>query len=296
MTELRDIPKPHLDARHLGARRIPALVDEELARTTGVRIAFTGRAGGVSKPPYDALNLGSHVGDDRAVVDANRAMVLEAMGVPAAKLVVPNQVHGTNGVQIASCDQESISRAAAQAAEGADYLTVEAADVAAMLCFADCVPVIVVSPTGRFAVAHAGWRGAVARIASMAVFSLVQLDQQDLGADAACRYNAYIGPHIRSECFECGAEVIQAFRHEFGEAAIADSCHVDLSAAVSFDLQSAGMRLDRIADAGICTRCRSEEFYSYRASGGTCGRHAAVAVRASRAREMDEMLAHYRAK
>ena len=159
--------------------------------------------------------------------------------------------------------------------------------MAAMLCFADCVPVIVVSPTGRFAVAHAGWRGAVARIASKAVFSLAQLDRLELGDDAARLYNAYIGPHIRSECFECGVEVVQAFRHEFGEAVIADARHVDLAAAVSADLQSAGVQLNRIADAGICTRCRSNEFYSYRASGGTCGRHAAVAVRPSRARGMD---------
>ena len=294
MTELRNIPKPQLDARQLGARRIPALIDDGLARATGVRIAFTGRAGGMSAPPYDELNLGSHVGDDRAAVDANRTRVLEALGVPAAKLIVPNQVHGTNGVQVVACDQESLSRAAAQAAEGADYLAVEVADVAAMLCFADCVPVIVVSPTGRFAVAHAGWRGAVARIASKAVASLAQLDRRELGADAAQWYNAYIGPHIRSECFECGAEVVQAFRQEFGEVAIADACHVDLAAAVSADLLSAGVQLDRIADAGICTRCRSEEFYSYRASGGTCGRHAAVAVRASRACEMDDTPVDYR--
>ena len=294
MTELRNIPKPQLDARQLGARRIPALIDDGLARATGVRIAFTGRAGGVSAPPYDELNLGSHVGDDRAAVDANRARVLEALGVSAAKLIVPNQVHGTNGVQVVACDQESLSRAAAQAAEGADYLAVEVADVAAMLCFADCVPVIVVSPTGRFAVAHAGWRGAVARIASKAVASLTQLDRRELGADAAQWYNAYIGPHIRSECFECGAEVVQAFRQEFGEVAIADACHVDLAAAVSADLLSAGVQLDRIADAGICTRCRSEEFYSYRASGGTCGRHAAVAVRASRVCETDDMPVDYR--
>lgn len=294
MTELRNIPKPQLDARQLGARRIPALIDDGLARATGVRIAFTGRAGGVSAPPYDELNLGSHVGDDRAAVDANRARVLEALGVPAAKLIVPNQVHGTNGVQVVACDKESLSRAAAQAAEGADYLAVEVADVAAMLCFADCVPVIVVSPTGRFAVAHAGWRGAVARIASKAVASLARLDRRELGAGAAQWYNAYIGPHIRSECFECGAEVVQAFRQEFGDVAIADACHVDLAAAVSADLLSAGVQLDRIADAGICTRCRSEEFYSYRASGGTCGRHAAVAVRASLACEMDDAPVNYR--
>ncbi|MFW8341562.1 laccase domain-containing protein, partial [Klebsiella pneumoniae] len=39
-----------------------------------VRIAMTQRHGGVSQPPFDSLNLGLHVGDDPASVQANRAL------------------------------------------------------------------------------------------------------------------------------------------------------------------------------------------------------------------------------
>lgn len=279
MPELFDIPKPQLDARLLGARRIPALTDDALVRATGVRIAFTGRAGGASEPPYDTLNLGSHVGDSLDDVLGNRAALLQALGAPHAHLVVPNQVHGTDGAVYDVPDPARIRLADGQAQAGADFVVVGVDDVAALLCFADCAPVVIASPTGRFAVAHAGWRGAVAHIAAKAARRLTEVDRPDLGDRATRFYNAYIGPHIHAECFECGEDVVGRFRREFGEEAIADACHVSLEAAVRIDLQRAGLSRERIVDAGACTKCHPETYYSYRASGGVCGRHGAIAVR-----------------
>ena len=40
-----------------------------------VRALFTTRAGGVSSAPYDSMNLGDHVGDQPAQVQANRALL-----------------------------------------------------------------------------------------------------------------------------------------------------------------------------------------------------------------------------
>lgn len=280
MSERTTIPKPHLGARLLGARRIPTLVDDGLAHAIGVRVAFTGRPGGVSAPPYDELNLGTHVGDDPAAVERNRAAVLEALGAPGAALLALNQVHGTRGVLVGSSDAASLEEARVRAGEGADFAVVEAPDVAALLCFADCASLIVVSPTGRFAVAHAGWRGAVAHIAGKAARALAARDAAGEGHADPASYNAYIGPHIRSECFECGEEVVDAFLEEFGARAAADPRHVDLSAALAADLVRAGLDPARILDSEVCTKCHPDEYFSYRASGGVCGRHGAIAVRA----------------
>ena len=98
------------------------------------------------------------------------------------------------------------------------------------------------------------------------------------GRDVA-GFNAYIGPHIRQECFETSEEIARQFADEYGEDVLADSRHVSLARAVSTDLTRAGLSADRIADAGICTVCNHGRYFSYRASGGVCGRHAAVAVR-----------------
>ena len=41
------LPKPSLDARLMGAHRLSLLTDDALFDSCGVRVAFTGRRGGV---------------------------------------------------------------------------------------------------------------------------------------------------------------------------------------------------------------------------------------------------------
>ena len=45
-----------------------------------VRAVCTTRAGGHSKPPFDALNLGDHVGDQPLAVAGHRALLAHALG------------------------------------------------------------------------------------------------------------------------------------------------------------------------------------------------------------------------
>lgn len=300
------LPIPKLEERLLGQPGIPLLTDEALAAATGVRVAFAGRLGGVSEGCFAQLNCGLHVGDDAHAVTRNRTLLFDALGVtavpsstgtaavraafdkhrgsskPPVAYVVPTQVHGTDIVRIARL--ADVSAAQEASLEGADGLVVETAGVAALLNFADCLPVVVVSPTGRFAVAHAGWRGAVKHIAARAVRELARGD-----AASPASYNAYVGPHIHVECFEVGEDVAHAFADAFGGrdegegdigAVVAeDGYHVSLATAVSLDLMAAGLARERIVDAGVCTKCNPDRFFSYRASGGRCGRQASVAFR-----------------
>lgn len=247
--------------------------DEALFQQTGVRIAFTTRAGGVSSGPYDSLNFGSHVNDDLACVQENRRRIMAAFDCEGAPLLIPNQVHGDRVLTVPSAAEASAVQA--EANEGADALVVAAPQVAALLCYADCVPVIIVSPTGRFAVAHAGWRGVDNCIS---VKSVHQLAQEDAIQDVS-GYSIYIGPHIRRECFETGADVHAKFTSKFGLECAADDSHIDLALALRIQLERTGISSERICDLGACTVCRNEEFFSYRAQGGTAGRHAAFAIR-----------------
>ena len=70
-----------------------------MLRRTGTiasaRYALTDRYGGVSRPPYDALDLGDHVGDDPAAVSENRRLLALGLGLDPAALVFMQQVHGT---------------------------------------------------------------------------------------------------------------------------------------------------------------------------------------------------------
>ena len=269
------LPQPTLQARATAG--LSFLTDEPLFRATGVRLGFTRRQGGVSESPYDGLNLGAHVGDDPAAVDENRRLLLDAADLGGTVLLTLNQVHGSRVLTLGEAAERSMVEAAAD--EGADGVAVGMPDVTALLCFADCTPVIVVSPTGAFAVAHAGWRGALASIPAEAVAALVALDEAAGAATSPGDFNAYIGPHIGAECYECGEELVGRFVERFGSACACAGDHLDLEAAVRASLGEAGVVSERIATAGECTACCDDRYFSYRKSGGRCGRHGAFAGR-----------------
>lgn len=278
------LPDPELTKGRFAS--ISAYSDEALYAATGVRIAFTTREGGVSEGPYASLNLGSHVKDDIASVQENRQRVLQALANEGTPLFVPNQVHGDVVLELgdpenidASLSSAGAQALALQAQDGADGLVVHAQDAAALLCYADCVPVVIVSPTGRFAVVHAGWRGVDNLIAVKAVRAMARADEAVLGAEAASVYNVYIGPHIGPECFETGPDVHARFVSQFGEACAFDGTHIDLAEGLRIQLEQAGVNRSRICDLAKCTVCENDEFFSYRGQGGTCGRHGAFAVR-----------------
>ncbi len=55
---------------------------------------FSTRKGGVSKHPYDTLNLGFDTDDQHCNVSENRERFFNANGISEKKTAVPKQVHG----------------------------------------------------------------------------------------------------------------------------------------------------------------------------------------------------------
>ncbi len=268
------LPYPRLSEGHFSF--VHAFTDETLFEQCKIRIAFTCRDGGVSAPPFDELNLGDHVSDDTASVVENRRRVLEAflgqdMCDLASLFINPVQVHGK---RVVVCDdRKQILHAIYDARKGADAVVACDSHVPVMLCYADCVPIIVVAPTGDFAVIHAGWRGVVNKISEAAIRMLCSHAHV-----LAHECNVYIGPYIHACHFEVGDETIAAFRNEFGESCFADDCHVDMGCALRMTFEQCGIDKNRIADVGLCTVDNQDKFFSYRKAQGVCGRHAAFAV------------------
>ena len=253
---------------------MPALTllgDAGVAAACGVRLGFTTRHGGASQGAFSSLNLSTYVGDAPEHVQANRRKVLAALGAQAAegRLIVPKQVHGSE-VLVAddvACTQQL-------AAQGADAIVCARAGVPVLLTFADCVPVILVAPGGAFSVVHSGWRGTYAGIAGKALGVL-----SGVAGCAPQECNAYIGPHIGPCCYEVDGELLALFCERYGQVCNADASHLKLEAAVRLSLLSAGANAQRIASAGICTSCNTEQYFSHRAEDGHTGRHGAVAYR-----------------
>jgi hypothetical protein len=162
----------------------------------------TTRAGGVSKAPFDSLNLGRYVKDEAAAVSENRA---RARALLPAEPVWLKQVHGTRVWDADLAHTEAIIEAdAAVTSKPNTVLTVMAAD---------CLPVLICSPDeGVIGAAHAGWRGLLGGVLENTVDAM----QAKTGLNNAGQYLAWLGPAIGPRAFEVGEEVRAAF-HEHAQ-------------------------------------------------------------------------------
>lgn len=239
-----------------------------------VIFGFTERTGGVSPEPFDSLNLGAHVDDDPANVFINRQRVLEALDADkiADRLIEPRQIHGNRVLMVDSSAPAALAKIRADAQEGCDGIVCTALQVPVLLCFADCVPVVLTAP-GGFAVLHSGWRGTFARIAEVGALTLMEATNC-----APSEIQAFIGPHILGDEYEVSSELIEQFTDAFISSAVASDRLLNLSACIIETLCAVGVPADNILDTNLSTMRLSDRFFSYRASGGACGRHAAVAV------------------
>ena len=238
-----------------------------------VQHAVFTRLGGYSEGPFASLNVGHTVGDDATHVEANHAALYAALGIAPAQVVCGRQVHGSRVAVVTAAD-------GGQALPATDALVSDTPGLALLLRYADCVPVFFAAPRGgAVGLAHAGWRGTVARIAAVTALSLAEA--------FGCRPQeivAGIGPCIGPCCYQVGPEVLAQVRAAFGEGAPAlisrqqadGAAHLDLWEANVHQLREVGV--EQIEVAGLCTRCRRDLFYSHRGDGGRTGRFAAVIV------------------
>ena len=155
---------------------------------------------------------------------------------------------------------------------GTDAVMTVEPGVPLLLCFADCVPIILVAPGPAVAVVHAGWRGALGSLPGRTVSELASL----AGCEA-CEVTAYIGAHVRACHYQVDPEIMSQFVNTFGTLARASSGGLDLDAVVSASLDRAGVAPCNIARLGTCTAETTDRFFSYRAESGRTGRHSALA-------------------
>jgi YfiH family protein len=250
--------------------------DEALLRESGTVVGFSERGGGVSAPPFASLNLAAHVGDDPVTVDENRRRLLGALGLEEFRdcLTMSEQVHGDRIALVdrATAGAGAFAEGARSPLAGTDAIMTREVGVPLALCFADCVPVILVAPGPAVAVVHAGWRGALFSLPGKAAAELARV----AGCEASA-VTAYIGSHILACHYQVSPEAMSQFVNTFGTLARASSGGLDLDAAVSASLHRAGVAPCNIARLGTCTAETTDRFFSYRAEGGRTGRHSALA-------------------
>lgn len=251
---------------------LPLYQAKTIAWLPRITQGFTTRRGGISLAPYESLNLGAHVGDDPAHVMANRRRVWHDLGITEANVVLAEQVHGSVVTVVTA-------GSGAAPIAGADALVTDTPDLLLMLFFADCVPVYLVDPVRKvIGLAHAGWRGTAANIAS----KTLQTMTSEFGCQPSTCFAA-VGPSIGEGSYEVGPEVADQFRSLPGARAssvvmprsdLGGTYNLNLRAVVFGQLLYAGVPAGSIAVCDEDTFRNKRDFFSYRRDGTATGRMA----------------------
>lgn len=197
---------------------------------------FTNKFGGVSKKPYNSLNLGLHVGDDEEDVFKNREILREELGL--AKLVFMDQIHS---------DKIEILNDVDQILNPCDGLITNLKNVGICVMVADCIGVMLISREA-IGVVHAGRAGILKKIVS----KTINLMKEKFGAT---NIELFTTPFIQGSCYEIGDLDLGEFNkfvknHKF-----------DMKTALLDELKNISNLNKNISE--ICTHC-NENYFSYR--------------------------------
>ena len=219
-------------------------------------VVFSTRVGGVSEGPFESLNLGRRTGDEVGRVDENRRRLCAEVDADEQALTLGFQTHST-----------VVNRAeAGSRGVPGDAIWTDQPGVPMLALGADCVLMAMARTNGAepaLAVIHAGWRGLIDGVVDTAA--------ETIGPGFA----AVVGPSIGPCCYEVGEEVASRFRDRFGEGIVSEG-KLDLWTAAERAAREAGATdVERV---DLCTRCRSDLFFSERRTGRPRGTQGVLGV------------------
>ncbi len=273
---------------------------------------FSTRVGGFSHAyGKNALNLGFTKDDSKAAVERNRAAFLRELGAVSERGDGPQKAQRKAGAELwplvtlrqVHSDVIRFVDSPVESQLVGDGLITATPGLLLGIQTADCLPIILVDPKRRaVGVFHAGWRGTVKRIVEKGVGEM----RRHFGSRAR-DLKAAIGPGVHGCCYEVGEEVRAQFESQFGYAAklfreveesdpvrekypmlfltarapghseLPKKIFLDLVEANRQQLLAVGVPVKSIDVSPLCTNCRTDLLFSYRAEKGKTGRMMGVA-------------------
>jgi len=228
------------------------------------------RNGGLSRPPYNSLNLSSNTDDPEYNVEGNRSTFLNEFDVSMHHLLLVKQVHGTD-VLVVNSKNYDVSHFQDVAA---DAIVTNQPNLMIGILVADCFPVLLFDPVNKVSAAiHAGWRGAAHGIIGKTIAAMTD----EFGSDVS-QIKAMVGPGISAEHYQVGKDVRDAFRegqghwNEISEEVELGLWKLDIQQSINLQLKAAGIVTKNCEISDLCTWKQRELFFSYRRDDGQTGR------------------------
>lgn len=233
---------------------------------------FMTRQGGVSKGPYESLNLGFNRGDSEAAVAENYRRAAACFAKTPDRIILAHQTH-TSVIKRVTQAEAGMGVVRDRDFHDVDGLITNEPGILLATSHADCTPIFLLDPVRRaIGMVHSGWKGTAGTIADNAVRAM----EREFGTDPS-ELISVIGPCICGGCYEVGQEVAVQFMEVFGGEHFAlekkknGKYMLDLKLANKRILFEAGLREFNIISSGLCTFERSDLFYSHRRMGAERG-------------------------
>jgi len=222
--------------------------------------AFSTKMSPSAKPPY-YFNLSYSVGDKKEIVEQNRNLFFNELGLNERMISYQKQVH-----------EDKISCVDGSGSCGeSDALITTKKNLGLAISSADCPAIFIYDPMNEvIAAVHSGWRGTEKQILKKTI--------QKLKSDFNCNPTnliCYIGPSISQTNYEVDEEVASKFDEEF-ILKKGNKFLLNLSGANYKMLVEEGMKRVNIQVSGLCTYEFETLLHSYRRDGQKSGRALGV--------------------
>ena len=252
----------------------------ELDDTNLVVNAFTTRMGGVSRIPFDNLNLAYNVGDKESRVAENRKIILDALSINYRTVVTAQQVHKD---KITVVKKEDKGKGAFKYSKGiaqSDALITDIPGIPLLMCYADCVPIFILDPVKKaIALIHSGRRGTELELTLKTMFKMKKIFETSPHSCLAAIFPS-IGPCCYSIKEQNKIDDYWLNEDKYNGEPISlqnkSGRSLDLKKANHLQLIKAGLQEKNIFISEICTADHPEIFFSYRRDKGNTGRMAAI--------------------
>jgi polyphenol oxidase len=239
---------------------------EQFLEFSNIRHGIFTRCGGGSREPFQSLNIGKGLGDESGTVQKNRNRISASMD--GNDIVYIHQNHGIE-ILVFEMSDPAGGQFANHGPLIGDAMITDIPEKFLAIQVADCQAVLMCDPKKNVvANVHAGWRGSIKNI----IGRTVGVMKETFSCDPA-DILAGIGPSLGPCCAE-----FRNYRREIPEPLWKyknRQNNFDFWSISTDQLVSEGILPHRISQSGLCTKCRTDLFYSYRAEGIT-GRFAAV--------------------
>ncbi len=217
-----------------------------------------------------SFNLGLNGSASEPQIWRNRRQMLKASG--GRQAIFARQVHGADVARWEEPEAESEPAAAQAHYLSGDAMITDVPGAALVIQTADCQSVVLADPVRRVvANVHSGWRGSIQNVVGQTI-GVMRTRYGCRAEDILAGIGPSLGP--------CCAEFVN-YRQEIPAEYWPyrrPGDHFDFWRLSVDQLAAAGIPRGRIEVGGICTRCNSHLFFSYRAEGKAAGRFAAVVV------------------